>query len=311
MSHKDKQSLHQQVYDRLQSMNGFGRSKHEDKKQGITNKYIYSFSTMKTYMKHCNYYVKWCKNNQEIKNTLGHKPRTLDECEPYVEQYIRAREAQGCSAYTVKMELSAISKLYQKNYDDIKTIATSRANIKRSRGHAKRDERFNEEAHAELVNCCRCVGFRRMELEKCKSSDLWMKGGQYYVHIVGKGGKPRDAHVLGTPDEVRRAVEFIDKLNGHNYVNDSADIHSYRADYATRTYNANKKDISELKSEKINYTELTGKRNRDGSDIYKPAIYYCRGDKAGVAYDRRAMIIASQNLGHNRESVVGEHYLRI
>ena len=29
------------------------------------------------------------------------------------------------------------------------------------------------------------------------------------------------------------------------------------------------------------------------------------------AMDRAAMIIASQNLGHNREDVVGEHYLKL
>ena len=47
------------------------------------------------------------------------------------------------------------------------------------------------------------------------------------------------------------------------------------------------------------------------SRIYKSAVYYCRGDQKGLALDRAAMIIASQNLGHNRESVVGEHYLRL
>lgn len=45
--------------------------------------------------------------------------------------------------------------------------------------------------------------------------------------------------------------------------------------------------------------------------VHKSAVYYCRGDQRGLALDRAAMIIASQNLGHNRESVVGEHYLRL
>ena len=61
----------------------------------------------------------------------------------------------------------------------------------------------------------------------------------------------------------------------------------------------------------INYTELTGKTAKGGEDIYKSAIYYCRRDRAGQALDRRAMIMASQSLGHNRESVVGEHYLKL
>lgn len=43
MGHKNRAggSLRQQVYDELQKKNGFGRSKHEDKKAGISSRYIY------------------------------------------------------------------------------------------------------------------------------------------------------------------------------------------------------------------------------------------------------------------------------
>lgn len=50
MSHKNKDGLFKQVYDRLQSMNGQGRSKHKDKENGVSNRYIYSFESMKTYI---------------------------------------------------------------------------------------------------------------------------------------------------------------------------------------------------------------------------------------------------------------------
>lgn len=308
MSHRNKTSLHQQVYKRLQGMEGYGRSKHDDKALHITGQYIYSFSTMQTYMKHCNYFVAWCKEDEKIRENLGHKPHTLEECEPYVERFIRAREAQGCSAYTVKMELSALSKLYQKSFD-IKTMTASRENIRRSRGEAARDTHFSEENNKELINCCRCVGFRRSELQKCKAGDLWEVNGEYFVNIEGKGGKVRAAHILGTADEVQRAVAYIKTLTGKNYVHNAADIHSYRADYATRTYYAYKGNLDDLRGKKINYTELTGKRNKDGSTIYKTALYYCRNDRRGDVLDRSAMIIASISLGHNRECVVGEHYI--
>ena len=113
MGHKNREtggSLYQQVYNRLQSMCGYGRSKQNDKALHLTNKYIYSFSSMQTYIKHCKYFVQWCKNSDYIQGVLGHRPRTLEECRPYVEMYIRAREEQGLSAYTVKMEKSALSK---------------------------------------------------------------------------------------------------------------------------------------------------------------------------------------------------------
>ena len=51
MSHKNKDGLFKQVYDRLQGMNGQGRSKHRDKENGVSSRYIYSFNSMKAYMK--------------------------------------------------------------------------------------------------------------------------------------------------------------------------------------------------------------------------------------------------------------------
>lgn len=312
MGHKNRTggSLRQQVYRELQSKSGFGRSKHEDKKNGVSNLYIYSFNSMKTYLKHCNYFAEWCKSQDYIKEELGHAPRTLAECEPYAESFIRDRERQGLSAYTVKMEKSALSKLYGRVFD-FETIATSRANITRSRGEAKRDKHFSEERHAEFVNCCRCVGFRRSEMETAKASDLMKVGDMYFMQITGKGGKRRAAMLVGTPDEIERAVDYINKMTGQNKVPNGADVHSYRADYATRIYKRYARPIEEIRGENINYTELTGKTAKGGETIYKSAVYYCRRDKAGQALDRRAMIMASQSLGHNRESVVGEHYLKI
>ena len=98
MGHKNRAggSLRQQVYDELQKKNGFGRSKHEDKKAGISSRYIYSFNSMKTYLKHSFYFVEWCKNQDYIKGELNHKPRTLAECKPYIEDFLRDENGAGC-----------------------------------------------------------------------------------------------------------------------------------------------------------------------------------------------------------------------
>lgn len=310
MSHKNKRSLFQQGYDRLQSMNGYGRSKHEDKALKLDKQFIYSFNSMKTYQRHLNYFLQWCRTSAAVRERLGRMPRTLDECAPFVELYIREREAAGLSAYTVKLEKSALSKTFQKQFD-FDTIATRRRDITRSRGAAVRDAHFSEKNNADMITACRCVGFRRSELEKAKAEDLWEINGIYFMNIQGKGGKNRAARLVGSPDEIERAIAYIHTLNGHNKVHSCADIHSYRADYATRIYNTYARDIQDIRGQKINYTELTGKKSRDGNDIYKSAVYYCRGDQKGQQLDRAAMIIASQCLGHNRESVVGEHYIRM
>ena len=117
--------------------------------------------------------------------------------------------------------------------------------------------------------------------------------------------------LVGSPEEVAQAVTYLQTLTGDNRVHSAADIHSYRADYATRIYNAEKGDLQSLKGQTVDYTALTGKRHRDGSKIIKSALYHCRGDRAGEVFDRAAMIAASRALGHNRENIVGEHYIRL
>ena len=110
MGHKNRAggSLRQQVYDELQRKNGFGRSKHEDKKAGISGQYIYSFNSMKTYLKHSFYFVEWCKASPDIKAAIGHQPRTLAECFPYVESCFWGAVHRGLAGYKKKNQKKAV-----------------------------------------------------------------------------------------------------------------------------------------------------------------------------------------------------------
>ena len=136
MSIKNKVSIIGQVKFALDDKLKIGHSKHQDKKLGITNDYIYSWSTYKAYLKHCCYFVKWCK--------LNHKCKTLDDCKPYINEYLKTRF--HLSPYTIKLEACSIAKLYGcSSYDFIPTPKRHRANITRSRGSAKRDKIFSEE----------------------------------------------------------------------------------------------------------------------------------------------------------------------
>ena len=51
MGHKNKKSLTRQVQQVLESKLRIGYSKHKDKHDGISDNYIYSYSTLKTYIK--------------------------------------------------------------------------------------------------------------------------------------------------------------------------------------------------------------------------------------------------------------------
>lgn len=73
-------------------------------------------------------------------------------------------------------------------------------------------------------------------------------------------------------------------------VSSNADIHSYRSVYCTKVYNLYARDIKSITNKK--------------------EIYYCKKDLAGTWYDKKAMLIASQALGHNRINVIASNYLR-
>lgn len=78
MSHQDKKSLIGQADARLQKMTqaGVGRSKHQDKIDDVDHKYIYTWKTYQAYIKHCCYFLDWCKEN--------HGCKTLKQCRQYV-----------------------------------------------------------------------------------------------------------------------------------------------------------------------------------------------------------------------------------
>ncbi len=342
MARKNRISLRDQIKSELDGMLGIGRSKHDDKILGIDNKYIYSWDTYKSYLKQTCYFADWVKK-QPAPAELGHKARTLEEARRYVEAFLQDGIGRKLSPYTTKLQAAALAKLYHCSIQDFKieTPSRYRAQITRSRGEKVRDKNFNEEKHQELVNFCKCTGLRRSELELLRGENLCEKDGKYYVNVVrgAKGGRPRTSPIVGSDAEVRAVVERM-KAAGANkvfsYVSTNADIHSYRGEYATRVYDAHKRDLSEFRNERIvmykshaivvyttpgchmdrSQAPDIHLRDANGNMRFKPGYkdvptaYYCRKDLKKVAYDRLALLAASQALGHNRECVVAEHYIK-
>jgi hypothetical protein len=103
------------------------------------------------------------------------------------------------------------------------------------------------------------------------------------VHVVqGKGGKER--HVVALDDAPLRSAEAA---AGKEHIFDKipkyAPIHEWRAAYA-----------------KTLYAGLA----RSVDDIPPKERYICRAERAGVTYDKKAMAVVSQMLGHARLDVV-------
>lgn len=280
-----KGSLVRQVEMTLNDRLAIGRKKNAHKAADITYKYIYSWETYRSYLKHCCYFVKWCSKT--------HGCKTLEECHPYMQEWMKTRKS--LSPYTQKLEVSALAKLYgyRTGELDINTASRCRKDIKRSRNEVSRDRHFSEQKHADFVAFCRSTGLRRGELKALRGTALYQDpSGTYYIHVTSgsKGGRERYAPVIGDIELVCKLCRDAGKNKVFPSIPSAADVHSYRAEYATQIYKQYVRPLEHLE---------------------RHEIYYCRGDRKGEKFDRTAMKKASQALGHNRISVVAGHYLRI
>lgn len=282
MAHKNKKSLIRQVQERLDSMLAIGESKYQDKKYDLTKGKIYSWTTYRSYLQQCCQFVRYCRDNHYCKN--------LADCRQYVEEWMESRKE--LSAYTQKLSASALCKLYGESLEElgITTKRAARSEITRSRGTAKRDAHLSEQKNADFVEFCRSTGLRRSEITKLRGDQLLQEEGQWYIQTTGKGGRFRIIPICGDVNLVVRKMQSAGTGKVWAKVPSCADIHSYRADYATRVYLSHARPIE---------------------DLPRKERYICRRDKVGTIYDRQAMLIASQALGHNRIDVIGQHYLRL
>lgn len=294
MSRKNKLSLVGQIKARFDSRLAIGRSKHIDKLYGATQNKIYSWETYRSYMKHANYFAKWCKENYGCK--------TLEQCRPYVDEWLTKRGELAAS--TQKLEASALAKLYGcSSTAFVKTKSRLRADIVRSRKDCVRDKHFSETRNKNLVDFCRSTGLRRAEVTALTGDKLIYKNNNPYVRInsASKGGRYREVPVIGNVSLVETLMKKAGSGKVFEKVSKNADIHSYRSDYATALYKQYARPINEIPYDRL---------NRGTGRWYQSEVYVCRGDRAGIKYDKQAMLIVSNALGHNRLSVIAGHYLQ-
>ncbi len=127
---------------------------------------------------------------------------------------------------------------------------------------------------------------------------------EYFIHHrKDKGGRERYSPILGANRDAiierMKATPPDEKVWLHVPVN--ADVHGYRGEYATAVYKLYARKIEEIPYDRIN--KGTGRR-------YRSQVYVCRKDESGKMLDKRAMLLASKALGHNRLEVVANNYIR-
>lgn len=327
--------LHQQAYDRLTGMQSFGESKRDAKENGTDREKIFSFNTYKAYWKHTKYFIQYIKENHPDCTTLKSARKYVNEwLQTRADQGLSAWTVQLEAKAMGK--LYGISPDDEKYF---KPPKRNRADIKRSRGDKVRDRHFSVTNNDELIKFCRGTGLRRGELSELRGGELRTKeqieqeiskieaipepekskedlrrlqvlkdtrlfDSEYYVYVRnGKGGRERLSPIVGKNIEqiVERIRNTPEGEKVWQHVHKSADIHGYRAEYATAIYKAHARAIEEIPYDRVN--RGTGRR-------YQSQVYTCRKDEAGKKLDKAAMLICSKALGHNRISVVADNYIR-
>lgn len=338
MGRKNKsyyKDLHQQAYDRLNGMQAFGESKKEAVANGTDRGKIFSFNTYQTYWKHTKYFLKYIKETHPECTTLKSAKKYVNEwLQMRTDQGLSAWTIQ-----TEAKALSKLYGIQPDDEGYFKPPKRNREDIKRSRGDRVRDRHFSEENNDELVKFCKGTGLRRSELMELRGKDLVTRAQiedeiarlnalpagersaaadkrlemlqdtrlfdeEYFTHVRnGKGGRERLSPIIGqfAGQIIGRIRETPAEEKVWQYVNTNADIHGYRAEYATAIYKAHARPIQDIPYDRVH--RGTGRR-------YQSEVYTCRKDEAGKKLDKAAMLVCSKALGHNRISVVADNYIR-
>ena len=338
MGRKNKsyyKDLHQQAYDRLNGMQAFGESKKEAVANGTDRGKIFSFNTYQTYWKHTKYFLKYIKEVHPECTTLKSAKKYVNEwLQLRTDQGLSAWTIQ-----TEAKALSNLYGIQPDDEGYFKPPKRNREDIKRSRGDRVRDRHFSEENNDELVKFCKGTGLRRSELMELRGKDLVTRAQiedeiarlnalpagersaaadkrlemlqdtrlfdeEYFTHVRnGKGGRERLSPIIGrfAGQIIGRIRETPAEEKVWQYVNTNADIHGYRAEYATAIYKTHARPIQDIPYDRVH--RGTGRR-------YQSEVYTCRKDEAGKKLDKAAMLVCSKALGHNRISVVADNYIR-
>ena len=241
----------------------------------------------------------------------------------YAREYIQIMIDMGYAPSTINRATCALAKLYRCHSNDIHDNRPRRCYIDFMRSRSYSKERYQKDIlryfdkYDSIVEICRITGVRELELEhlypECFKENA---KGQLYLHLDGKaqntkGGKTRGVVII--PSNQARMREILATLVPGELICPVApshlDIHGIRSMYTADHYGAIARPIEDIpKGERIRRKHLKKDKKRGTTRYYDPGIY--RRRSVGRKFDRRALLIVSRSLGHNREDVVVASYLR-
>ena len=262
--------------------------------------FIHSTQTAETYRQTVGEFCTWLKAEKpEV-----WRSKDLNKIDKNIAyEYLKSRQEQGCSAWSVSRDMSALNKVLDLGLNKKEGGLTERSlkNISRSRGEKAHDQKYNPANYKDQIEFAKAFGVRRESIcggqFQVKEDSLFKKDGKVYVSVIEKGGRYREAPCLAkcqksieskyniTERETYTKEQFIESYyrNKGNYLfntyTNKIDNHAFRSEYATNLY----KELAEQKETVIN-------------------------DYRG--YDSAVLKEVSEALGHSRINVVVDHYLR-
>ena len=330
-----KKDMKEQAYDVLFAKLVPGESRHEAKRDGTAQGKIFSFATYKTYRRQCGYFLDWIRETYPDCKTLKKARNHVNE---WLGSLVD-KDYSAWTVHTAKSAVHKLYNIAGDDPNCFVAPERHRCDIKRSRYAVANDINFPEEKWGELMDFVRGTGARRGVLELLTGDDLWTRERMtnewlrleakldltveekrviralrearavfpmydfFIHHRRDKGGRERFAPVIPEfADQVierMRAVAANDRV--WERVHATADIHAYRAEYATIMYRRHARKIDEIPYDQIN--QGSGRR-------YQSDVYVCRNDAHGRKLDKKAMRLCAKALGHNRIEVVASSYIR-
>jgi integrase len=293
-----RKSIVKEVIDRLDEKMAIGQSPRKAKQAArasgervwaYSTERIHSFKTRSIYQGHIVRFARWARATHQVKNLAELDTRTHELASVYLQHHVD----EGKSPYTLQAERAALRLFFEDRTlaQDVTLPRRARANITRSRGPVAHDHHIQLANWQSLIRFLEATGLRRNEVRLLRVGDIVAcdtdpdYAGQTTVKVRnGKGGKSRTVPVLtghehdvlsqkeGRQDDAR----IFASIPGH------LDVHSYRRGYAQALYLA-----------------LAPGRSLPPMGRLK------RSD-----YDEEAVLQVSRALGHNRTSIVLQHYLR-
>lgn len=313
---RNKINLKMQCMQKLDSLAAYGQKKDDkdvDRSDPSFNcnrsAKIHSYQTMKNYKNFASSFCDWMKD---------HHPdvKKIEQIETaHVKEYVESRYADGYSNYTLSAHVSCLNKVCNNESRDFWRLSDFGTQYQRrseditnNRGVRTDNHTDHYERNQSAILMASAFGIRRSSCENATCDQFIYKDGQIYsIGVWEKGGRYSEHPCL--PEYVQQVNDYIsNRISQYGEdcrICDDPDshvnLHAYRAEYACSLYDSIRDNSSYYDEWRKHYV------NEDALD---KACSHPRYNSEFVhGYHTETVALVSQALGHNRISVVLNHYL--